>query len=341
VDSVLLGTSAARTFYTQTLLPGAAAAPPAVATGGNTEVTRRDKETVRTSHRDQKLDRFVKTAPPTAGDVTRTADHVTKTGADVSGSVAANAATPTYGSREVELASVLSLRADVESRCHTWLRQLLTEHTFVGVVSAQLSLLQHQTRLYLVNHRRLADQLFYQICLYQFGNCGLLQLEERPSVSELALLGLSQSEAGWTESDGPRKELASYIADLLVQQATMLDDYFSIQVDAEGRLLALPLLLDDFRPPIVALPLFLIRLATEVNWESERQCLHDISRELARFYSWTPPTDDASEADSFQLEHALFPAIKEQLLPDKAAAEDGTVLQVADLPDLYKVFERC
>ncbi|XP_037075337.1 DNA mismatch repair protein Mlh1-like [Pollicipes pollicipes] len=280
VDSVLLGTSAARTFYTQTLLPGAAAAPPA-------------------------------------------------------------AAAASYGSRDVQLTSVQSLRGDVEAACHGTLRQLLAEHTFVGVATAELSLLQHQTRLYLVNHRRLAEQLFYQICLFQFGNCGLLQLEESPSVVELALLGLGQAEAGWTEADGPKPELAGYIADLLVQRAELLDDYFSLQVDADGRLLALPLLLDNFKPPIVALPLFLIRLATEVNWDSERDCLHDISREIARFYSWTPSTGGASETDRWQLEHALFPAMKEQLLPAKFSAEDSTFLQVADLPDLYKVFERC
>jgi DNA mismatch repair protein MLH1 len=29
------------------------------------------------------------------------------------------------------------------------------------------------------------------------------------------------------------------------------------------------------------------------------------------------------------------------LLPPKRLAEDGTLLQVANLPDLYKVFERC
>ena len=88
--------------------------------------------------------------------------------------------------------------------------------------------------------------------------------------------------------------------------------------------------------------MFLIRLATEVNWDSERDCLHDICREIAKFYCWTPPIEGSvSEPVRFQLEHALFPALKEQLLPARYSAEDGTFLQVADLPDLYKVFERC
>ena len=41
------------------------------------------------------------------------------------------------------------------------------------------------------------------------------------------------------------------------------------------------------------------------------------------------------------IEHAIYPAIKAQLLPPKTYAENASVLQVANLPDLYKVFERC
>lgn len=40
-------------------------------------------------------------------------------------------------------------------------------------------------------------------------------------------------------------------------------------------------------------------------------------------------------------EHVLYSAIKESLLPPKHFAHDSTILQIANLPDLYKVFERC
>ena len=41
------------------------------------------------------------------------------------------------------------------------------------------------------------------------------------------------------------------------------------------------------------------------------------------------------------IEHVLYPEIKKSLLPPKIFAEDSTVVQLANLPDLYKVFERC
>lgn len=41
-------------------------------------------------------------------------------------------------------------------------------------------------------------------------------------------------------------------------------------------------------------------------------------------------------------EHVLFPAIKASLQPPKEWANDGvTIVLAANLPDLYKVFERC
>lgn len=57
------------------------------------------------------------------------------------------------------------------------------------------------------------------------------------------MLALNLEEAGWTESNGPKEELAKSVADVLKSKASMLDDYFSIEIDAEGNLKSIPLLL--------------------------------------------------------------------------------------------------
>lgn len=41
------------------------------------------------------------------------------------------------------------------------------------------------------------------------------------------------------------------------------------------------------------------------------------------------------------VEHVLYPALRNFFYPPKHIAEDSSVLQIANLPDLYKVFERC
>lgn len=43
----------------------------------------------------------------------------------------------------------------------------------------------------------------------------------------------------------------------------------------------------------------------------------------------------------WQVEHLLFPTLRSDFVPPCSMATDGSVLQLADLHDLYKVFERC
>lgn len=43
----------------------------------------------------------------------------------------------------------------------------------------------------------------------------------------------------------------------------------------------------------------------------------------------------------WKVEHVLFKSVRSLFSPPKHFSEDGSVLQIASLPDLYKVFERC
>lgn len=83
-----------------------------------------------------------------------------------------------------------------------------------------------------------------------------------------------------------------------------------------------------------------MRLATEVNWKKEQLCFQNICRETARLFSHITSKHETHDW-KYITEHVLYPAIKESLLPPKHFAHDSTILQIASLPDLYKVFERC
>ena len=70
----------------------------------------------------------------------------------------------------------------------------------------------------------------------------------------------------------------------------MLDEYYRISFDpsadeGRGALVSLPDLLPHFTPSPAGLPLFLLRLATEVNWEEEQVCFEGVATELGLFYS--------------------------------------------------------
>lgn len=154
------------------------------------------------------------------------------------------------------------------------------------------------------------------------------------------MLGLSAEEVGWTEDDGPKDEIAQSVTKLLIEKAPMLKDYFSIVIDAKGYLKSLPVLLDKYTPCPGELPVYILRLSTEVNWNSEKECFDGVCRETAKFFSHVDYSDEQYDS-KHMIEHVLYPAIKESLLPPKYFSHDSTILQVASLPNLYKVFERC
>ncbi|NXG48217.1 MLH1 protein, partial [Psilopogon haemacephalus] len=258
--------------------------------------------------------------------------------------------------RIINLTSVLTLQEEISNQAHASLQEMLRDHSFVGCVSPQWALAQYQTKLYLLNTTKLSQELFYQILIYDFANFGVLRLSEPAPLYELSMLALEDPESGWTEEDGQKEGLAEYIVDFLKKKTEMLKDYFSFEIDEEGNLIGLPLLIENYVPPLEGLPMFILRLATEVNWDEEKECFESLSKELAMFYSLrkqyiideaNPTSSQNEEAESgstpwkWTVEHVLYKAFRTYLLPPKHFAEDGSILQLANLPDLYKVFERC
>uniref|UniRef100_A0A7N8XZD3 DNA mismatch repair protein MLH1 n=1 Tax=Mastacembelus armatus TaxID=205130 RepID=A0A7N8XZD3_9TELE len=375
IESKLLGSNSSRTYFTQTLLPGLSVSggsevKPSSAAGDSTERVYAH-QMVRTDCRAQKLDAFLqpkekpppdpepagasskepatKTAQPDSIDMDETddadmlealAEHEAevpketkldtsrkrprKTEQEEEEDLTA-AATPKR--RAIKLTSVRELRAEITESAHKGLQEMLQNHSFVGCVNPQWTLIQHHTKLYLLNTTKLSQELFYQILIYDFGNFGVLRLSTPAPLYDLAMLALDSEESGWTEDDGPKEGLAQYIVDFLKKKSDMLMDYFSMEIDQEGNLTGLPLLLDKYTPIMEGLPMFILRLATEVNWDSEKECFRDFSKECSMFYSIRK---------QYILENTA-PIFNRML----KIIEDGTVLQIANLPDLYKVFERC
>ncbi|RLW11330.1 hypothetical protein DV515_00001789 [Chloebia gouldiae] len=272
--------------------------------------------------------------------------------------------------RIINLTSVLTLQEEISNQAHAKLQEMLHEHSFVGCVSPQWALAQYQTKLYLLNTTKLSQELFYQILIYDFANFGVLRLSEPAPLYELSMLALEDPESGWTEEDGPKEELAEYIVEFLKKKTEMHPLLYTkvnsfikprhfiwvFAWEVEGNLTGLPLLIDNYVPPLEGLPMFILRLATEVNWDEEKECFESLSKELAMFYSIrkqyiieesnpTNSQNEESESGSttwkWTVEHVLYKAFRTHLLPPKHFAEDGNILQLANLPDLYKVFERC
>ncbi|XP_012283469.1 DNA mismatch repair protein Mlh1 isoform X3 [Orussus abietinus] len=241
---------------------------------------------------------------------------------------------------EVKLISVLNLRKMVEDTYHQGLREILSNMTFVGCVDETSALIQSGVNLYICNTQKLAEELFYEIMLYDFANYGVIKFTEPLPLYDIAMLGLDLEEAGWTEEDGKKEDLAESVKELLLEKTDMMKEYFSVVIDKGGNLRSLPILLDKYFPSEAEIPLYILRLATEVNWKKEQPCFNDICRETARFYSRIDRNSKIYDW-KYVTEHVLYAAIKGSLLPPNHFAHDSTILQIASLPNLYKVFERC
>ncbi|KAL7423487.1 DNA mismatch repair protein Mlh1 [Cryptotrichosporon argae] len=262
-----------------------------------------------------------------------------------------------------EFESIGSLRRAVKRRANQEMCDIMARHAFVGIVDRDLcqSLIQHGTQLYLVDHARLAAEHMYQLALRQFGALGRIRLEPAPALRDLLALAAA-ADPGVAAAGLEVDDVVDGCEAVLRDKREMVDEYFSLSLADDGAVQTIPLVLKGYTPDLDRLPRFLLCLATRVDWESEKECFESFLRELADFYAPRPfgpvsrasesegtdvgrdgqdddgPTDDERRHADWQLEHVLFPSLRRGVW----AREDRQALkQVANLPDLFRVFERC
>jgi DNA mismatch repair protein MLH1 len=260
------------------------------------------------------------------------------------------------------------------------LSKQLRDAYFVGVVSHQRTLVQCGEQLVLWNHLELGKELFYQLALARFGGATMAQLgdggvnvqtiiaQALQLEDDLILLQEEERERGdievtlqcqrrrqesglMLEVNQTNQNLAQQATTCLMDSAGMLEEYFKIRIerqehnddDDENRqvvLTGLPVLLDGHAPEPHGLAIFLLRLATQVDWAEERPCFQGICQELGNYYAMLPSDDDDDDLEAY-VQHTLFPAISYLLLPSERHISDGNVTVMTKLSTLYKVFERC
>ena len=244
--------------------------------------------------------------------------------------------------REVELTSVLTLKRDIVNKNYVTLHQLFQNHTYIGCVDQTRVLVQYDTGLYLINLTQVTEELFFQIYLLDFANFACFRFSTPLSLYELAIIGLESPDSGWREEDGNKESLAKFMVTSLKSKAKMFSDYFSLEIDEDGNMCTIPMLLDGYVPNLNQLPFFIMRLVTEVDWEVEMECFQLVGREISRFYAIRESLEGAERSPWRRvIEHTVMPSLRKELMPPESLLKEGAVLQLADLHELYKVFERC
>ncbi|KAJ2005929.1 DNA mismatch repair protein [Coemansia thaxteri] len=241
---------------------------------------------------------------------------------------------------EVRLTSILNLRKELQRHAHAELTQIFSEHTFVGFVDNRRALIQHQTRLYMVDYCKVSYHLMFHRCLFDFMNFGRLVLQPPPSIYDLALV--AAFEMGHANPAQCANEVHSRFSD----SREMLEEYFHIKVSDVGTIDTLPMLVRDYSPDYDKLPLLLYNATFSVNWDDEQQFFKSFGNVLAAFYSLEPPlaNDPQSATDEYRLmvEHRIMPSLKgSSFWAPTSLLTENALVQLVDLPDLYRIFERC
>ena len=278
-----------------------------------------------------------------------------------------------------DLTSVTEICESIRQEADEEIAETLRSHTIVGPadVSTGKWLIQHGTKLLMINVNVASRALMYQLAMAKFNGFKRISIEPPARLSDL----IEEEEE---EEEGKAK---GKIEELLLLHAKMLKEYFGIEIEKEAKELtsveknvdngakeedvlisALPEILDGHVPDVSRLPEFVKSLHAKVDWSNEKQCFVAVAECLAEFYGVLDDDDDEEEEDNnnnnnnnnnsnnnaeeerkdttdastWQTKHVVFPALSSSAFaPPKAFARDGTVVEVARLEQLYKVFERC
>lgn len=288
VEAKLLNSNTTRTFYTQTILPGAAygknkdceEVSPTVNPGVPKPKAPVNKLVrVDSSNPAGRLHAFLhKEAKPLNGD----------------GELAATRRAVRQRrnlNESADLTSVQELLAAIDQETHAGLWDILKSCSYIGMADHLLALSQYKTRLYLFDVVKLSKELMFQQTLRRFGHFNAMRLTNPAPVYDLLLLALDEEErlGKWTESDGSKDEIARLNAKILLTKAQMLREYFSFDINTDGNVCTIPIILDQFMPDMDRLPQFLLSLGNCVDWDSEKECFETFAAALADFYAMYPP----------------------------------------------------
>ncbi|KAE8352638.1 hypothetical protein BDV28DRAFT_134767 [Aspergillus coremiiformis] len=390
VRSKLTRVDSSRTFLTQTLLPGVITMEPAphdpesIDGGGRTPKTPAtgkkpyEHNLVRTDSKVRKITSMLSPAVPCTAE------------AEPTSSVLEEGLQYEMTDREplrIALSSVKNLRASIRNTMHNTLTETIASHTYVGLVDERrrIAAIQSGVKLYLVDYGIFCNEFFYQIGLTDFGNFGIIKLDPPPKLNDLIQIAADAEREAVSDTTSqktkPNKQseesdiftnAPDLVARTLIDKREMLNEYFSLEISAEGELLSLPLLLKGYLPCLGKLPRFLLRLGPYVDWTGEEDCFRTFLRELAAFYTpeqlpppplpvensnaaAAPEANESGECPNTStedeivknrrlqiarmLEHVVFPALRSRLVATNRLLRG--VVEVADLKGLYRVFERC
>ncbi len=235
---------------------------------------------------------------------------------------------------------IRSLVRTVEQNIDHVLLDVIKKSVYVGSVNSVFSVIQSGSNLWLMDHVLFMERFFYQIFIASSGDLSFVSLPSGLKMHPLICSALENNKQVMLDSllgfDECNIDVAAqFLCVELLKHVDILRDVFSLSLSVCGSLLTLPTILEGVPLASENIPLLLLSLVLDVDWEDSTECHKNIAEVLSRFFSSSDVFTDKV------LEKYIFPAAQCYYLPTLPTDDDVVFRKVVSLDKLYKVFERC
>ncbi|GAW80946.1 DNA mismatch repair protein MLH [Plasmodium gonderi] len=193
------------------------------------------------------------------------------------------------------ISSIRKLKKICEEKEKKELTECLKNSIYVGAVDSLHSLIQYKEKLLMIKMPLIIKEITYQSILNRIGRIPPFKFEPPIPIYDLLLVALNNSYSGYFENpDYVMKNIeriCNEIEQVFYSYEEMYADYFSLIIE-DGCVSTFPACCGEYFPGQEFLPLLFLRLATQIDYESELNCINGICYLLGNFYSKITLLDD-------------------------------------------------
>ncbi|SBT71278.1 DNA mismatch repair protein MLH, putative [Plasmodium malariae] len=194
-----------------------------------------------------------------------------------------------------DISSIRKLKKICEEKEKKELTECLKNSIYVGAVDSIHSLIQYKEKLLMIKMPLIIKEITYQSILNRIGRIPPFKFNPPIPLYDLLLVAVNNYYSGYYENpDYVHKNMERICNDLeqlFYSYIEMYTDYFSIIIE-EGCVVTFPACCGEYFPGQEFLPLLFLRLATQIDYENEINCINGICYLLANFYSKITLLDD-------------------------------------------------
>ncbi|CRH00046.1 DNA mismatch repair protein MLH, putative [Plasmodium relictum] len=200
-----------------------------------------------------------------------------------------------YRSDSDEVSSIKKLKKICEEKEKKELTECLKKSIYVGPVDSMHSLIQYQEKLLLIKMPLIIKEITYQSILNRIGKLPPFKFDPPIPLYDLLIVAINDSYSGYFENPYYASKSAERICNELEEKICLYEemyaDYFSLIIE-EGCIVTFPACCGEYFPGQEFLPLLFLRLASQIDYEKEINCINGICYLIADFYSKITLLDD-------------------------------------------------